>query len=267
MNGRDGEGAQAPFHLVLAEPEDATALRVCSALRRVGRVEFVTPDEIFMAPHWAHDPLGSSRVELASGLVLTDANLLSVFNRVRRVAPLHFAAAAPEDQRYAGDEFFALLISWLTGFGARCVNPPHPGSVAGFAARSAAEDRLRLGADLHAASRARHLGLGTPLAGFPDAGAPLRPGGPGQHRVERPLLRVLIAGDALSQDLPEALRNGLRAEMLRRGLRLAEVTLEETAAGWQPVLINPVPEAASATEVSLIVGLLADVAEAWRGAA
>lgn len=262
-----GEGAEAPFHLVLAETEDLTALRVCAALRRAVRAEFVTPEELFMAPHWSHDPLGESRVELASGLVLTGATVRGIFNRVRRVAPLQFAGATAADQRYAGEELFALLISWLTSFGPRCVNRPHPGSIAGFAARSAAEDRLRLGADLHAASRARHLGLGAPPCGFPDPALQVMPGGPGQKLPVATQRRVLIAGETVSHELPGPLRRSLLAEMFRRGLSLAEATLEETAEGWQPALLNPFPEVADAAEVALIAAHLVATSAHERGAA
>ncbi|WP_353474627.1 hypothetical protein PVT71_22015 [Salipiger sp. H15] len=265
--GRQGEGAEAPFLLVLAETEDLTALRVCGALSRAVRAEFVTPDELFMAPHWSHDPLGQSRVELASGLVIDDAGVLGIFNRVSRVAPLQFAAASAADQRYAGDEAFALLVSWLTGFGARCVNRPHPGSVAGFAARSPFEDRLRLGADLHASTRARHLGLGVRPRGFPDPAGPVWPGGPGQHLSGAPQRRVLIAGEDLPEDLPEALRQRLRAEMRARGLVLAEALLEDAGGGWQPVALSPMPEAADEADVARIAGLLLGLARAERGAA
>lgn len=263
----DREGAAAPFHLVLAETEDTTALRVCRALRRVARAEFVTPDELFMAPLWSHDPLGESRVELASGLVLTGQSVLSIFNRVTRVAPLQFAAASAADQRYAGEEAFALMVNWLSGFGATCVNRPHPGSIAGFAARSPLEDLLRLGADLHASSRARHLGPGAEARGLPDPAEPAWPGGPGQRIADSPVRRVLVVDGAFSEDLPEALCQRLRAEMAARGLILAEVQLTDTGTGWQPVSLSPMPEVAEEAGIAMITGLLRGLATRQRGAA
>lgn len=264
---RKGEGASAPFHLILAEAEDVTALRLCRVLRRVARAEFVTPEEAFMASRWSHDPFGESRVELASGLVLEDATVLSVFNRVRHVSPLQFAASAAADQVYASEEFFALIVSWLTGFGARCVNRPHPGSVAGYAARSVAEDRLRLGADLHASSRARHLGLGRRIVGFPDEASGVSPGGPGRVMDDAGARRVLVAGEAMSEGLPAPLRQPLRAEMARRRLTVAEARLVDAGAGWRLAALDPLPEAENEAEIALIADHLLQVAQPERGAA
>lgn len=260
-------GASAPFHLVLAEADDLTALRLCRALRRVAQAEYVTPEELFMAPHWSHDPLRQSRVELARGLVLDDAAVLSIFNRVRHVSPLQFAASSRADQIYASEEFFALVISWLTGFGGRCVNRPHPGSVAGFASRSLVEDRLRLGTDLHASSRARHLGLGQQVTGFPEDADGVRPGGPGQCVTENETQSVLIAGETISDDLPEPLRQRLRGEMAYRQLTVAEASLTDAGAGWQLGGLNPLPEVQDEAEIALIACHLQDVAQRERQAA
>lgn len=261
------KGASPPFHLVLADVNDLTALRLCRALGHVARAEFVTPEELFMAPHWSHDPLGQSRVELASGLVLDEASVLSIFNRVKHVAPLQFAASSTSDRIYAGEEFFALIISWLTGFGGRCVNRPHPGSVAGYAARSRAEGRLRYGADLHASSRARHLGLGGQITSFPEAAGSVLPGGPGQRLSETETRRVLIVGDTVSDDLPEALHQRLRAEMAHHQLTVAEASLTSGTTGWQLAALNPLPEVREEAEIALIIRHLQDVAQPQRGVA
>lgn len=256
----------SPFHVVLAEPDDVTALSVCRALRRAAPAVLVTPDEVMLAPLWSFDPAGASRVELASGTVLEAASVLSVFNRVRHVSPPQFAGAAPADAAYAAGEFFALLTAWLDCFGARVVNRPHPGNVAGFAARSPQEDRLRLGADLHASTRARHLGLGAPLAPL-RPGAPVRPGGPARHCTGARMLRVLIVDGTASAQLPRGLIGALRSEMTRRRLVCAEAWIEDGAVQPQVVGLDPLPDARGAAEVEMIARHLLALPQALRGAA
>ncbi len=129
------------------------------------------------------------------------------------------------------------------------------------------EDRLRLGADLHASSRARHLGLGQQIVGFPEVTNCVRPGGPGQHQTETETQRVLIVGDVFSEDLREEQRQRLSAEMAHRQLTLAEASLTQSDSGWQVVALNPLPEVWNEAEIELIARYLLDVAQLEKGAA
>lgn len=264
------EGAAAPFHLVLAEPSDRTAMQVARALMQAGEpVEIVTPAELMMAPHWSHDPFGDSLVRLASGVEITAGRLSSVLNRVQFVHPVHFAGSSPANQSYAAEEYFALLVSWLTGFGAQVSNPPHPGFVAGYKPFSPLEDRLELadpqGTDrFAAASRSGLLGRMSGQSGYPEPEAPVMPASPAMDPGGPDRGRVLVAGARLSRpDPPEALVAQIRAAMARRNLTLAAVTFGD--GGLRTM--DPLPQCDCPEEIALIAAHLIDIARQERTAA
>ena len=122
--------------VVLAPPSDETALRVGALLSRrhgPGAVEVRTPEELLLAV-WDHRLSSegvSARITLHDGVRLPDFGQAVVLNRLVTVEPLQFAGAPAADQDYARMESFALVVSWLHGFGPRAVNPPTPSSLCG----------------------------------------------------------------------------------------------------------------------------------------
>jgi hypothetical protein len=264
QTGRNG--GHAPFHLILAESNDATALQVCAALRHVGApAVFATPGEIVMAPYWSHDPFGATCVRLASGIEITDHNVITILNRIRYVSPVQFCNASKADQIYASEEFFALLVSWLAGFGGRVANRPHPGHIAGHKALSPLEDRLSL-SEMHAedadqfaaASRSARLPSGRPLQGYPDKVAPAGPGYPAYDPGSGPFEDVLVAGKAVARDdLPPGISGQIHRAMEHRSLSIARAmfTPREICA------LDPLPQARSPREVGMMVNHLLSIAK------
>jgi hypothetical protein len=165
-----------PF-LVLAHIGDDTAAEVALRLRRrVGpaRVRVVTPEELVLAPSWAHVIDGSgvrTRIRLASGEVIGEPGPLAVFNRLRFVTPIQFDGAATADREYATMELHALVLSWLASMGCPVVNRPSPRGLGG-------DDRTTL-EWLRLASRAglpvRAMRATTDGRGFAVAAWPARP--------------------------------------------------------------------------------------------
>jgi hypothetical protein len=82
-------------------------------------VRIVTPEELVLAPSWAHviDEAGArTRIRLANGEVIGDPQPVAVFNRLRFATAIQFDAAATADREYATMELHALLQSWLASF-------------------------------------------------------------------------------------------------------------------------------------------------------
>ncbi len=256
--GRDG--VQAPFHLIIAEADDLTALQVAAQLKQIAPIAFVTPNELFMATLWHHDPFGDNRVQLASGLEITDSAVLSIFNRIRHVTPLQFSGSSIANQIYAAEEFFALTISWLASFGVKVVNPPHPGHIGGYRTLSPLEDRLNLrettsGTDpgFATASRSGLLKPGGTRHGYPLKENLTSPGYPLSQDFTKGENSVLIVGaDASLPDLDQILMRDIQYTMIRRNLILARVHFAGTAL----TSIDPMPEAESEDEVQLIANFL-----------
>ena len=242
-----------------------TALAVLSRLRAQGvPARHVTPAELLMAPVICHDPLGESRIELASGLALTGATILAVLNRVRSCLPDQFLAASPADQSYAAEEAFAFLISWLTGLSCPVTNTPHPGYVAGTTPLGPVEDRLALAAGnapFAAASRSRHFGRAAGLAPWPqnphvaDAGLPPQviAAGPAILAAAGDPGEVLVAGcEIVGAELPPAVVGRIRDTMRQRRLDMARVTYVVTSSGHDLTGIDPLPEVRSPQEVAAL---------------
>jgi len=133
-----------PMILVLANSQDIGALRVFSDLRkRKIPSRLVSTDELLLASNWSHDPTGDSLVILGSGASIAKENAAAILNRITIVDPPHMRMASEADRLYAQCEFFALILSWLTQFGARVHNKPHAASLCGQQS-SALEDRLAM---------------------------------------------------------------------------------------------------------------------------
>lgn len=134
---RSGSATGSGPFLVLAHIGDDTAAEVALRLRRrVGpaRVKIVTPEELVLAPSWAHtiDEAGArTRIRLANGEVIGDPRPMAVFNRLRFVTAVQFDVAATADREYATMELHALLLSWLASLRCPVVNRPSPRGLGG----------------------------------------------------------------------------------------------------------------------------------------
>lgn len=134
---RSGSATGSGPFLVLAHIGDDTAVEVALRLhRRVGpaRVRMVTPEELVLAPSWAHaiDEAGvRTRIHLANGEVVGDPEPVAVFNRLRFATAIQFDEAATADREYATMELHALLLSWLASLPCPVVNRPSPRGLGG----------------------------------------------------------------------------------------------------------------------------------------
>ena len=134
--------------LILAHPDDETALRVAAILRRrhgQEAVGIVSAEALAMAPRFVHTLSSTpgrpglaidSAITLASGIALLSGEIRAVFNRLRSSDAPHFSTASNSDREYASAETGALWVSWLAGLqsqGAVVINPVWRGILqAGF---------------------------------------------------------------------------------------------------------------------------------------
>jgi hypothetical protein len=269
--------------VVLADPDDRGALLVARSLRLRGApVALVATDQLLLAPVWEHDPLGASRVVLGNGLELTDSSIGVLFCRARGVDPPQFRGAVESDRRYAQEEFFALLMSWLARLGERVLNRPHPGNLHGTQC-SLVEDLLSSAWSrgsphgFAAASHARHLPPGAgpvreyrPWGGRFDAGQPAGSGVPGSVVAGGPGMRlpplpdgrhwnVTVIGDRLLGGQPPAAARSLAFRLVRdRGLSFAAIELFQLAdGGLGHGMIDPFPALDHAGEIEAAADHLA----------
>lgn len=270
--------------VVLLDPDDRGALLVARALRLRGLpLALVSTDQLLLAPVWEHDPLGASRVVLGNGLELTESSIGVLFCRVRGVDPPQLRRAADDDRRYAQEEFFALLLSWLAGLGERVLNRPHPGNLHGTRC-SRLQDLLRSAWSTRsphgfaAASHARHLPAGDgpfvdyrPWDGPSDAGRSAErgmpwavlAGGPGMRLPPLPDGRrwsVTVIGERLLGAEPPAGARSLAMRLVReRGLSFAAIELFQLAdGGFGHGLVDPLPALDRALEVEAAADHLAE---------
>jgi hypothetical protein len=253
--------------LVLAHPDDETALRVTAALRRrLGKDEarLVPAEALAYAPAWRHmltyqaaDMPHAARVEslvrLAGGELLPDQAAV-VFNRLRFAPVPQFEHAAPADRDYAALEMYALLLSWLAGLeaaGVRVINPASPRGL-GAQARSRFEWlSLAQQAGLPSADYPqRHVPAQTSQAGAP-AGMP-QPGG-----------RVLAAGMHLEIDPPEltsipGLEQNIHHMQRLCGCPLLELRFIIQSGSWRFWEAEPFPHSSAPREIDRICDLLLD---------
>ena len=197
------------LYLVLAHPQDETALRVGAALRRRhgrSQVRILSAEALALAPvYWhrlgRHPSTGrffvETKITLPDGDVLDSSQPGVIFNRLQLLYPPHFTAAKPEDRDFAAQELNALWMSWLyslAGSGWRIINPV---SQHGLAPSSIGPGPGRLewlAMAAHAGLRVCELstagGSWTTGAGFLDADSRSRTADGGNG-----LIHILAAGD------------------------------------------------------------------------
>lgn len=261
--------------LVLAHPEDTTALRVTAALRRrvgVEKVRLVSAESLALAPSWRHrlntrrarsgspgkekalDLQVESQVRLANGEELTE-EVKVVFNRLCYAVLPQFEQAGEVDRNYAAIEMFALLLSWLASLqsaGVPMINPP---STRGLGAQRR--------------SRFEWLALAG-QAGMPavDLHLKFEPESPDSAGYRLPSLnissRALAAGKRLLFDSPETLRQpGLEQAIQRMqelcACPLLELTFARQDDEWRLFEANAFPTARTSLEIEAISEMLLQV--------
>jgi hypothetical protein len=224
--------------IILADSSDETAIRVAVLLRqRHGsrHVELRTVEELLFA-HWEHRVSNrgiTNRIRLHDGTLLPDSNRTVVFNRLTAIEPRLLENASSANQEYARIEAFALLLSWLAGFGRRVLNPPSPSGLSGSVHRpliwqqQAVRAGLR-GADLAATTSTRRFPPSLGAVPRPDIDRISDPYaqlyGNNFMWYSKPLpnrrTSVLVIGDRVIGEVPEGL-----APPCRRLAKLSGVSL------------------------------------------
>lgn len=228
--------------LILAHPEDLSAIRLHGALRsRVGPagVRIVSVEEVALSPRWIHRAgaagAGGSSVTLADGTVIDDRALDLVIQRVRAVGAPHFAGAQPCDRDYAATELQALVLSWLQSLACPVVNPP-AATMLGMRSRGLLEWMVlaaRAGLatpTVHVATSARRLRhadwrpASRTLGREPVVAIEPRPTG---HR------RVVVAGERVVGDAPPEVARACVRLARSTGCSLLEIQLGTSGGSWR----------------------------------
>lgn len=247
--------------LVLAHPEDLSAIRLHGALRsRVGPagVRIVSVEEIALSSRWIHQAgasgTGDSSVMLADGTIIEDQALELVIQRVHVVGAPHFAKARPCDRDYAATELQALLLSWLRSLSCPVVNPP-AATMLGMRERGLLEW-------LVLAARA---GLATPTLRIATSARRLRHHGsrPGLRTLGRePVValepratgcrRIVVAGDCVVGEAPPEIARACVRLARSVGCALLAIELGDAGGTWQFQRAEEgvtIPDMATATAV------------------
>ncbi len=268
--------------LLIASPEDDGALRVARALRSRRDVEslLLSTEQLLLAPHWVHDPLGDTEIRLGNGEILSNDTIGAVLCRIRCVDPPQFVRARPRDRVYAQAEFYSLILSWLAQLGVRVHNPPHAGNLSGIRVPPL-EDRLRFatrygrGVPCALSTGARQLkrGAGVLAAFRPGedepalAGRDFAPlsefelaGGPAMRLPDRrgsPPLRLTVVGGEVFGSAPAGFAAAAARLVRQRGLSVAEVRMTQLADGrWGGCSIEPDADIESADIAEAVAKLL-----------
>jgi hypothetical protein len=115
--------------LVACQDADADAIALAARLRELGLtpLEVVRATDLVHGARWEHrvGRWGTrTRLRLADGREIDSATVDGVLNRLLWVTADGFVGASARDRTYAGGELYALVQSWLAGFGRRAINRP-----------------------------------------------------------------------------------------------------------------------------------------------
>jgi len=240
----------------------------------------VSTEQLLLAPHWVHDPLGETEIRLGNGERLTNETIGAVLCRIRGVDPPQFARARPRDRSYAQAEFYSLILSWLAQLGTRVHNPPHAGNLSGIRVPPL-EDRLRFatrygrGVPCAVSTAARQLkrGAGVLAAFRPGedepalAGRDFVPrgefelaGGPAMQLPDprsSPAVRLTVVGGEVFGAAPAGFAVAAVQLVRQRGLSIAEVRMTQHADGrWGGCSIEPDATIESADIAEAVAELL-----------
>src|SRR5437762_4814688 len=140
--------------LVLAEPDDVSAIKVCAELqqrRSPASALFLTSSALSESggfTHWLSDDRVDSRVRTREGWEIRSDEIGVVLNRLRVVNLRRFGRSKPADREYANMEMFALLLSWLASLPCPVVNAASPAGLSGASHRPVSIQRMAAEAGL-----------------------------------------------------------------------------------------------------------------------
>jgi len=246
------------------------------------RAELVFLDQIATSTSFQHRLDGSicrTSVQLRDGRKWSDSDLAVVVNRLQFADVPHFVRARSGDREYAVMEFFALLISWLSGLTCTVIQPPSAQALHGRLLSPVAWQSLAARAGL-AVPRLRIV---TRSRQFPSprlTGQIMKPipGGPAllgldlpdidpELGTDQPLFlgdalgtdsrTILVLGDEILGDLPDEL-----ADPCRRLARLSGHTVlrihfsnRPDRNAWLFTGAEPVPTLSTSTEIAAMARL------------
>jgi hypothetical protein len=115
--------------IVACQDGDGDAVLLAARLRDLGLepLELVRATELVHGARWEHRVGGwgsHTRLRLADGREIDSDDVVGVLNRLVWISAEGFVGASDTDRQYAGGELYALVQSWLEGFGARVVSRP-----------------------------------------------------------------------------------------------------------------------------------------------
>jgi hypothetical protein len=209
--------------VILCHADDAAALWLCAALRRLGRddVEAVSVEALVYSRRIVHrldDAGDTGEIEMADGRVLRCEAIDGIVNRVRFLPLAHIERAAAADRTYATEEIHAFLLAWLDGVAGRVINPPLPTVLDGGTFPTATV--------VHLAAMA---GLPTRRWAYGSEEDPDAPAVPG---ATVPV--IAFDNRIFGPVVPRALQDGCRRLAVLLGVPLLEVALSHSAeGGWR----------------------------------
>lgn len=298
--------------LVLAHRPDPTAERLVALLRRMTDCASTVPitpkqgsphpcenhswrsarpalpqlvflDEIATSPSFRHGLDGGrcqTSVRLRDGRSWSDTDLAVVVNRLQFADVPQFSRARAVDREYAVMEFFALLISWLSGLDCPVIQPPSAQALHGRLLSPIAWQSLAVRAGL-AVPRLRVV---TSPRLFPAAQHPKQPMVPIPHGpdllgidlpdldrdlgADQPLFlgdsfgtdhqTVLVFGEEILGDLPGDLAIPCRRLVRLSGHTLLRIHFSRHCDGdeWLFTGAEPVPNLATSSEIAALARLI-----------
>jgi len=228
--------------LVLCGAADKAAHWAYAELRRAGLEPLhIVAEEALAMPIAFEHRLSirgvSTRLQLASGLVINSHEIEGVLNRVVGVPALHLYQAAPPERDYALQELYALYLSWLAGLPAPVLNRPSPLGLSGPVLHAstwmalAAAAGLDIGTycladdDLAAIESPGAAMFGSPFA--PAWAAGDSASADGRATV------IVTSGRVVGSDPPAPVRGGCLALARRAGLDLMGAEFRVKGGSWR----------------------------------
>lgn len=216
--------APPPSVILLADDRDLAAAWAAEGLRRLGvRASMITLSALLGAPSWEQRVTaagGRSRVELRDGPALSSEVSSCVVNRLSEVR-LSDRGVKASDQEYVSEEWQAVLISFLHGFGGVMWDRPQPPALSG-----------RVRGEAEWAWLARNAGFRTGRFEDSVAGVLL---GDTAAPAEHPFL-LFVLGDTVWPPVTPDLADSARRLASAAGIRLLGIQLD--ASGGTPSFVS-----------------------------
>lgn len=124
------------MHMILCHPGDHAAIWLHGAMRATGLpdAQIVSVEQLVYSRSIVHrmdSTADAGEIRLADGRAVRADSITGLVNRFRYLPSDHFAAATPDDRRYATDELHAFMLAWLDAVPGLVVNRAHPGALGG----------------------------------------------------------------------------------------------------------------------------------------